>query len=177
MINIADSGIIEESIVDGEGVRLVVFTQGCSHHCKGCQNPLTWEFNDKNKISDTEILDMIHSNPLLEGITLSGGDPFFQAKDCIKLCKAVKKEDLTVWVYTGFIFDEFIKFKNNIECDDRINKDMLNLLKYVDVVVDGPFIIEQRTLDSKYRGSTNQRLIDVKKSLHQNKIVEYKLNC
>ena len=175
MINIAKDGIIEESTIDGEGVRLVVFTQGCSHHCKGCHNPSTWEFNDKNKISDTEILDMVHSNPLLDGITLSGGDPFFQAKNCINLCKIIKKEDLTVWAYTGFIFDEFIKFKNKVKCDDRINKDMLNLLKYVDVVVDGPFIIEQRTLDSKYRGSTNQRLIDVKKSLHQNKIVEYQL--
>lgn len=177
MINIANNGIIEESSLDGEGVRLVIFTQGCSHHCKGCHNPSTWEFNDKNKISDNEILDMVHSNPLLDGITLSGGDPFFQAKNCISLCKTIKKEELTVWAYTGFVFDEFIKFKNNIECDDRINKDMINLLKYVDVVVDGPFILEQRTLDGRYKGSTNQRLIDVKKSLHQNKIVEYKLNC
>lgn len=173
MIRIAD--IIKESTVDGEGWRYVIFTQGCSHNCKDCHNPQTHDFNGGKDIKVTFILEDILNNPLIDGITLSGGDPFFQASKLIELCKAIKNNNLTIWAYTGFIFDEFMKFKNNLDCDKRINKDMLELLNYIDVVVDGPYIQEQRTLQLKFRGSTNQRLIDVKNTFKNNKIIEYKL--
>lgn len=174
MIRIA--GIEKESTVDGEGVRYVIFTQGCNHNCPGCQNPQTHSFTDGNDVEITELLTDILINPLLDGITLSGGDPFFQAKECEKLALAVKKQGLTVWAYTGFIFEEFIKFIENKPCDKRINKDMIKLLKTVDILVDGPFIIDKKSLDCIFRGSSNQRLIDVKQSLKKKKAIEYVLN-
>lgn len=174
MLRIA--GIEKESIVDGEGLRYVIFTQGCSHNCPGCHNPETHDFNG-GKIVDTQnLIDEILANPLLDGITLSGGDPLFQAKQCIDLVKTCKENNLTVWLYTGFEFEQFIRFLNNEKCDERINKYMISLLRKVDVVVDGPFIESKKTLDSLFRGSSNQRLIDSKKSLRSRRIIEYKIN-
>ena len=173
MIRIAS--IERESTVDGEGWRYVIFTQGCNHNCKGCHNPQSHDFDGGKEVTDQELLDDILSNPLLDGVTLSGGDPFFQADKLLNLVKACKEQELTVWAYTGFIFDEFIKFKNNLSCDKRITSDMLKLLKYIDIVVDGPFILNKKSMNCLYRGSTNQRLINVKESLKHNKIVEYKI--
>lgn len=173
MIRIA--GIEKESIVDGEGFRYAIFTQGCNHHCQGCHNPETWDFDNGELIDDNSIINEVLSNPLLDGVTLSGGDPFFQAKELINLCKTLKEHNISIWAYTGFVFDEFIKFKKHEPCDERINKDMIKLLKYIDVVVDGPFILNQRSLELLHKGSTNQQIIDVKKSLKKNDTVEYKL--
>lgn len=169
------SGIVQESLVDGEGVRFVIFTQGCNHNCHGCHNPNTHDFNG-GFITDNEyILDSIRQDPILDGVTLSGGDPFFQAKELIPLCKEISQMGLNIWAYTGFIFDEFLKFINNEHCDKRINEHMIEMLKYIDVVVDGPFILSKRTLLQSYIGSSNQRLINVKDTIDKNKIVLYEL--
>lgn len=171
MIRIAS--VEKESIVDGDGIRYTIFTQGCTHNCLGCHNPKTHDFNGGYEVEDDELLSDICENPLLDGVTLSGGDPLFQAKQLLNFVKSVKSKGYTIWLYTGFIFDEFLKYINNETCDSRINSDMIEVLKYSDVVVDGPFILKYRTLDALYRGSTNQRLIDAKKSFANNKIVEY----
>ena len=174
MINIAS--VEKESSIDGEGIRYVVFVQGCKHNCPGCHNPQTHSFDEKILISADDIIDDMTENPLLDGITLSGGDPFFQAKECIELAKKCKDNGYTVWAYTGFIFDDFLNYINKCKHNDWITQDMIELLNYVDVVVDGPFILSERTLDEAFRGSKNQRIIDVKKSLTYNKVIEYKIN-
>lgn len=170
MIRVAD--IYTESIVDGEGYRMVIFLQGCSHHCKGCHNPQTWEFDGGTEMEIGEILDRYNPD-ILDGITLSGGDPFFQAGQLQELFNYCKNNSVSLWAYTGFVFDEFLKYINKEPCDSRINDDMINMLKYTDVVVDGPFILEKRTVEALYRGSTNQRLVDVKKTLRRKKVIEY----
>lgn len=173
MIRIAS--IEKESVIDGEGWRYVIFTQGCSHNCKGCHNPQTHDFNAGKLVSDTDILNEILKNNLLDGITLSGGDPFFQADKLLNLVKQCKENGLTVWAYTGFIYEDFMKFINKENTDKRITQSMIDLLKYIDVLVDGPFIESERTLESPFKGSSNQRIIDVKKTLKAKKIIEYKI--
>ena len=157
--NLRIAGFSKESIVDGEGYRYVIFVQGCNHKCPGCQNPETWDFNagtvyDEDKLK--EILNEISEDPIIDGVTLSGGDPFYQAEACVELVKAIKnlRPELNIWAYTGFVWDELIK-----------DPDRLELVKCCDVIVDGPFILGKRSLDVLFRGSTNQRLIDVKKTL------------
>ena len=173
MIDVAS--IVKESSVDGEGIRYVVFTQGCKHNCIGCHNPQTHEFNCGTQIEQADILRDMESNPLIDGITFSGGDPFFQADECTILAKMCKENGYSVWAYTGFIFDDFLNFKNNCKCNSWITNDMITFLNYIDVVVDGPFIEKQKTLDAQFKGSYNQRIIDVKESLENNKIIEYTL--
>lgn len=173
MINVAS--IIKESSIDGEGMRYVVFVQGCKHKCLGCQNPQTHEFNCGKDMSAIEIYNDMQENPLLDGITFSGGDPFFQAEQCIELAKLCKENGYSVWAYTGFNFEDFLNFKNKCKCNEWITQNMINFLDYVDVVVDGRFILEQRTLDSQFIGSTNQKIVDVKKSFKANKVIEYNL--
>ena len=166
------AGIVRESIVDGDGIRYVIFTQGCKHKCEGCHNPETWNFNGGNEANKEEIIDDMLKNPLLDGITFSGGDPLFQASELVDIAIAAKEHGLNIWLYTGFHFEDFILFKNNCCTNELVTSDMLNLLKYVDVVVDGPFVKALRSLDCLFRGSTNQRLIDCKKSLEENRIVQ-----
>lgn len=173
MIDVAS--IIKESTIDGEGIRYVVFTQGCKHNCKGCQNPSTHNFGCGKMISASEIYDDMIKNPLIDGLTLSGGDPFFQAKQCCELAKLCKNNGYDIWAYTGFNFEDFLNFRNNIKCNVMITSDMIELLRYIDVVVDGRFILEERTLESKFKGSSNQKIVDVKKSLKENKVIKYNL--
>ena len=170
MVRVAD--IYKESIVDGEGYRMALFLQGCSHHCKGCQNPQTWDFNGGKEMQISDIIDMYNPD-IMDGITLSGGDPFFQADKMQELFDYCKNNSISLWAYTGFKFEEFLNYINKEKCDSRINDAMINMLKYTEVVVDGPFILEHRTLDALYRGSDNQRLINVKESLKANKVIEY----
>lgn len=160
------AGIEKESITDGTGIRYTIFTQGCLHNCLGCHNKDTHDFNAGRSITIEEILTDLRENPLLDGITLSGGDPFFQCSACIKLIKAVKKEfeHFNIWAYTGFKYEEILKVK-----------EMTKMLHLIDVLVDGRFELNNRTLESKFIGSTNQRLIDVQKSLENNKVIEKKL--
>ena len=160
MLRIA--GIEKESITDGVGIRYTVFTQGCKHKCLGCHNPETHDINGGYDIAIDEIIEDLKSNPLLDGITLSGGDPFFQAKECTELLVRIRKEfkHLNVWAYSGFTFEQLLR-----------NKDMREMLDLVDVLVDGRFVLKRRTLESRFKGSENQRIIDVRKSLENNKVI------
>lgn len=149
--------------MDGPGWRLVVFCQGCPHGCKGCHNPETHDFDGGRMVNTSEIIDMMDSNPLLTGITLSGGEPLFQMGACYELAKAAHDRGLTVWCYTGFTWEEVM---------DELRFVSIQLLDYIDVLVDGPFIESQKTLSLPWRGSKNQRLIDVQKSLREHRVVE-----
>ncbi len=161
-----------DSIVDGPGLRAVLWTQGCGHHCKGCQNPQTWDFDGGGLVPIKEVLAAIDELKYHTGLTLSGGDPLYQVKECLEIIKYARKKGLNIWVYTGFTWEEIMKMSKK----DKI---YLEFLKYVDVLVDGRFILEERDLSLLFRGSRNQRLIDVPKSLKEDKIIlldEYEYN-
>lgn len=159
------AGFVEESIVDGPGFRIVIFFQGCAHHCYGCHNPETWDFEGGKEVSFDLIKKIIDDNPYADGITLSGGDPLYQIDASTEIAKYAKSKGLDVILYTGFLFEEVLEMT-------KANQRLKDLLNNVDTLIDGPFILEQRHLSLKFRGSSNQRIIDVKKSLMQNKIVE-----
>lgn len=164
-MNIRLAGLVNDSIVDGTGLRLTIFTQGCPHHCVGCHNPQSHPFDAGENRDTDEILDMVRDNFLLDGITLSGGEPFCQAKACTEIAKAVRADGLNVWCYTGYTYEQLLSGPS----------EWTTLLKNIDVLVDGPFILEKRTLEGKFRGSSNQRLIDVQKSLQMRKVCEWNL--
>lgn len=159
------AGFVEESIVDGPGFRIVIFFQGCAHHCYGCHNPETWDFEGGKEVSFDLIKKIIDDNPYADGITLSGGDPLYQIDASTEIAEYAKSKGLDVILYTGFLFEEVLEMT-------KANQRLKDLLNNVDILIDGPFILEQRHLSLKFRGSSNQRIIDVKKSLMQNKIVE-----
>lgn len=160
------AGIVEESIVDGPGIRYVLFTQGCPHNCKGCHNPQTHDFNMGRMEKCENIVNMIDSNPLLKGITLSGGEPFMQAEKLANLIDKVENKKLDVMTYTGF------KFEYLLENANEENKYM-NLLEKTDILIDGKFEMDKKDENLLFRGSSNQRAIDVKESLKTRKIIEY----
>ena len=153
----------KDSIVDGEGIRAVLWTQGCMHNCKGCHNPQTHSFDGGALIDLDEVKSWINELEGHQGITLSGGDPFFQPKQCTKIAKYAKEKGLDIWCYTGFTYETLI---SKIE----ENKGILELLENIDVLIDGKFILEEKSLDLLFRGSKNQRIIDVPKSLKENKV-------
>lgn len=159
------AGFANDSIVDGPGLRFTIFTQGCNHNCKGCQNPHTHAANEGTLIDVEDIIMKIKKNPLLDGVTISGGEPFLQPEACAELARKVKELNLDVVTYTGFTYEKLLTSKATRE-----------LLKYTDVLVDGPFIMEQKSLALLFRGSKNQRLIDVKKSLKQNSMILCDIN-
>ena len=146
------AGLTDDSIVDGKGFRFVIFTQGCLHHCKGCHNPETWDMNGGNEMDIEEIKIKIKQNGLLDGITFSGGDPFYQVAPCAKLAKWAKENGLNIWAYTGFVYEDLLKMP-----------EVKEFLDLVDVLVDGPFILEEKSLLLNFRGSKNQRVIDLMK--------------
>lgn len=152
MNEIRIAAIEEESIVNGPGIRLVVFTQGCNHNCIGCHNPSTHSFQGGNLISIDRIIEMIKENPLLDGITLSGGEPFEQAKACSILAKKVRELGLNVITYTGYTFEEILP-----------KEDFRELLLETDILIDGRFDISKKSLMLEFRGSENQRIIDLNK--------------
>lgn len=145
------SGIVEESIVDGPGLRYVVFTQGCPHHCKGCHNPQTHSFEGGFLLSAEAALAQLQENPLLSGITLSGGEPFEQAQALCAIAEGAKALGKTVMTYTGYVFEDLLA-RNDCWTD--------RLLDLTDILVDGPYKEEQRDLELQFRGSANQRLLD-----------------
>jgi anaerobic ribonucleoside-triphosphate reductase activating protein len=159
-MNIRIAGLVQESIVDGPGFRFTVFTQGCPHHCPGCHNPETHDPSSGREVSLDSLVDAMRKNPLLDGLTLSGGEPFMQADACARLAEEAHGMGLNVWAYSGYIFEEL--------CADPVKK---RLVEACDVVVDGPFLLSQRTLEKRFRGSKNQRLVDVKKSLERGSVV------
>lgn len=159
------AGFVKESTVDGPGFRYVIFTQGCPHHCKGCHNPDTHDFNGGTLVNINEIAMDINKNPLLKGVTLSGGDPFMQAKVLSNLLKKIDIR-LSVITYTGFEYEYLIK-----NASDK--NGYLDLLEMTDVLIDSKFEESLKTDELPYRGSSNQRAIDVKKSLESNTICLY----
>ena len=155
-------GLEGDSIVDGPGIRLAVFTQGCIHHCEGCHNP---ESHDPNggKIYDTDkIIKYASENPLYDGVTLTGGDPFYQPVPCAVIAEGVKKLGLNVWTFTGYTWEQIM---------ESGNEDFMRLLKATDVLVDGRFERDKRSLELKFKGSSNQRTIDVQESLKKGEVV------
>ena len=158
------SGIEPESIVDGPGIRYVIFVQGCPHHCEGCHNPQTHDFNGGYDEDTEKILEKIKRNPLLSGITFSGGEPFCQPKSLTELGKAVKNMGLNIVCYSGYTFEELLKMSESVP-------DVMNLLKITDILIDGRFVLAEKNLMLKFRGSRNQRILDVQKSLEQSKAV------
>ena len=149
-----------DSIVDGEGIRTVIWTQGCPHHCPGCHNASTWDFNEGALIDVKDVIEELKTIKNQDGITLSGGDPVCQSDACYEISKAAHEMGLNVWCYTGYTYEMMLT-----------NPKMRRLLSQIDVLVDGKFIQEEKSYDIYFRGSRNQRIIDVPKSLKEEKVV------
>lgn len=150
------SGCISDSIVDGPGIRYVVFVQGCPHHCPGCHNPDTHDF-EGGYLADTEkILQQIGSDPLISGVTFSGGEPFCQAAALCELGERVRALGKNIVVYSGYTFEELLE-------KGKTEPDVLYLLRLCDLLIDGRYVESLRDLSLQFRGSSNQRLIDLKK--------------
>ena len=149
-----------DSIVDGEGIRTVIWTQGCPHKCIGCHNPGTHDFNGGFEVEVNEVIKELKKIKGQDGITLSGGDPVCQSDACIEICKASHEMGLNVWCYTGYTYEKMLTNKKHRE-----------LLNYIDILVDGKFILEEKSLDIYFKGSRNQRIIDVVKSLKEEQVV------
>lgn len=157
------SGIVEESIVDGNGIRFVLFTQGCPHHCEGCHNPDTHDFSGGKTADIKNLLQQIFENPLLRGVTFSGGEPFCQPAPLATLAKRVHAHGLDITTYTGYTLEE-LQAQNS--------PDVQALLAQTDILIDGKFILGQRDLTLKFRGSKNQRMIDMNATRQAGKIIE-----
>ena len=159
------SEIQTDSIVDGEGIRTVIWTQGFSHNCKGCHNPETHSFEDGFLVDvedlEKELLEVKHQ----DGITLSGGDPMFQPEPVLEIAKFCKEHNLNIWCYTGFTFEQLLE-------KSKKNNTIKELLENIDVLVDGRFVLEERSLNLYFKGSKNQRVLDMPKSLEQGKAIE-----
>lgn len=152
------AGLVPESFVDGDGIRFAIFMQGCLRHCEGCHNPETHALDGGRLVDTNEIISAIKKNPLLDGITLTGGEPFLQIDAANELARAAKNFGLNVWCYTGFNFED-------------LPPEAEPLLENIDVLIDGAFIESLRDLELQFRGSGNQRIIDIKKTREQKKIV------
>lgn len=159
------AGTVSESIVDGPGFRYAVFVQGCSHNCRGCHNPHTHDPNGGRLVDTDELFAECTENPLNKGVTFSGGEPFLQAAALYELGKRFKEHGLSLWCYSGWTFEEL----------QKRGEDVQKLLSVVDVLVDGRYVEERRTLSLPFRGSDNQRLVDVRKSIEKGEVVEYEV--
>ena len=149
-------GMVQDSIVDGPGFRFSCFVQGCPHRCPGCHNPDSHDPGGGREMAVEEVAAQLLGNPMTDGLTLSGGEPFAQAEDCLALARAAHAHGLNVWSYSGWTFEHL---------RDRGSEAQRALLAELDVLVDGPFLLEERTLALPWRGSRNQRVIDVPASL------------
>lgn len=155
------SGIDSDSIVDGPGIRTTIFCQGCPHHCPGCHNPETWAFGCGTTVPVEAIADIVRSNPLCRGVTFSGGEPFAQAEGFAKLAVLLKAQGYEVASYSGYTFEELLEGSEAQKA----------LLSAIDILIDGPFLLAEKSLEIAFRGSRNQRILDVKKSLAAGKAV------
>lgn len=158
------AGTVNDSIVDGPGIRFTIFTQGCPHHCEGCHNPQTHDFSGGTVVDTDDLLAKIKENPLLDGVTFSGGEPFCQAEALAALGEQIKALGLNIVTYTGYTFEKLYA--------DRENNGWGKLLAVTDRLIDGPFIQAQRDWNVKFRGSSNQRYINCQKSLEAGRAVE-----
>lgn len=160
MAELRISGIIDDSIVDGPGVRYVIFTQGCPHHCPGCHNPETHAFEGGTFITAEHVLNDLKNHKYIKGITFSGGEPMAQPEALAEFVGALKDAGYHVMIFSGYTFEE-------IQQDGQRKK----ALERADILIDGRFILAEKSLEVKFRGSKNQRAIDVQKSLQENKVV------
>ncbi len=158
------AGIIPESIVDGPGIRLTIFMQGCPHRCPHCHNPETHDPEGGYLIPVSEIFEMIEENPLLDGVTFSGGEPFIHAETLVPLARKIKERGYHLTIYSGYTYEQILKKAEQEPA-------FLELLSFADLLIDGPFLYEKRTLDARFKGSENQRLIDVPKTLASGSVV------
>ena len=156
------SGIVGDSIVDGPGIRTTIFSQGCPHHCPGCHNPETWAFGCGTKLEEEQIVQIVRSNPLCRGVTFSGGEPFAQAAGFAKLAKLLKARGYEVASYSGYTFESLLQG----------TPEQLELLGSIDILIDGPFLQAEKSLELAFRGSRNQRILDVPKSLTANQAIQ-----
>ena len=157
-------GLVTDSIVDGPGFRTAIFVQGCPYHCEGCHNPDSQPFEGGTVWTLDDVEKKFTNNPLLSGITLSGGEPAEQAAPCAELARRAHQKGLNVWTYTGSTLEKLTERA-------RENPALASLLAETDVLVDGPFILAQRSLELDFCGSKNQRLIDMNETRRQGKIV------
>ena len=161
MLNVA--GCVADSIVDGPGLRFTVFFQGCPHHCPGCHNPETWAFEGGQECSPEELVALAKKSPLCKGVTLSGGEPFAQAgEEMLRFVALCRQAGYEVASYTGYTFEQLLTG----------TAEQRELLEAIDILIDGPFLLEQKSLEVPFRGSKNQRILDVPKSLAAGKAVE-----
>ena len=157
MIRVLD--IIEDTMVDGPGFRTSIYCAGCSHRCPGCHNPQSWSFDQGREMTTAELMKIIMADPFAN-VTFSGGDPMYQAADFAELAQAIRQQsNKDIWCFTGFVYESLI------------HEDQRALLEQIDVLVDGPFVEELRDPDLLFRGSSNQRLIDVQASLYAGKTI------
>ena len=159
--------ITTDSIVDGEGIRSVIWCQGCIHNCLGCHNPETHDFNKGFLREVSEVCETIKNLEFQDGITLSGGDPLCQIDACLEIAKFCQSIGLNVWCYTGYKIEDLLKRSEK-------EKNLKSLLENIDVLVDSPFILELKSYEVPFRGSKNQRLIDAKKSIANKEVCLYK---
>ena len=159
------AGRIAESIVDGPGLRYVLFTQGCPHRCPGCHNPDTHDFGGGTPVVLRDILADIRRNPLLRGVTFSGGEPFCQSEALIPLAAALKSLGYHLMAYTGYVWEDLAR-----------DSAAARLLPYLDMLVDGPFVAARRSLELRFRGSSNQRILDVPAGLRAGRPVLHALH-
>jgi anaerobic ribonucleoside-triphosphate reductase activating protein len=158
-------GTADDSIVDGPGIRLAIFTQGCVHDCPGCHNPATQPFEGGVPTTAAKLWEKVENNPLLAGITLTGGEPFDQAEALIELARKTREAGLSVWAYSGYLYEELVA--------GVPSEAARQLLEQTDVLVDGRFVEELKSLELLWRGSSNQRLIDVAASREAGVAVEW----
>jgi anaerobic ribonucleoside-triphosphate reductase activating protein len=158
------AGVIRQSIVDGPGLRFVVFTQGCPHACPGCHNPETHDFAGGYDSRVADLLAAFDGNPLLKGVTLSGGEPFCRAAELIPFVEEIRRRGKNVWCYTGYTFEQLLAMA-------ELDKAIATLLPLIDVLIDGPFLLEERDLTLRFRGSGNQRVLDMPASLERGEAV------
>lgn len=159
-------GTASESIVDGPGLRYAIFTQGCPHHCPGCHNPESHDPAGGHARDTGDIIAEWARNSLLRGITLSGGEPFAQSEACLALARAAHAQGLDVWAFSGFLLEDLLA-----SGDDAVQA----LLREIDVLVDGRFEQALFSHELRFRGSSNQRILDIKESLAQGKAVLFNL--
>ena len=159
-------GTASDSIVDGPGLRFSVFVQGCSHHCPGCHNEESQPFEGGYKTDITSIVEEIQSNKLIKDVTLTGGEPFDQCAEVLELARALKEQGYNLWIYSGYLYEHLIAGHPHEKAPE--------LLACCDVLVDGPFVESLQSYDLVWKGSSNQRVIDLKQTRAKGSIVLWK---
>lgn len=159
-------GLVPDSIVDGPGLRYSIFVQGCSHGCPGCHNPESQPTEGGELYSIDQVYDDISSNKLIHAVTFSGGEPFEQPEACAALAKRLKQNGYSIWAYTGYLLEDLME-----QAKDK--PAIADFLNSIDVLVDGPFVQSKHSYDLKWKGSSNQRLIDIPQTLQSGNVVEW----